>query len=113
MSSFPRPTPAALFPIPRSPAAEQGTVYHAPLTIFEEAFLAIRSPGENAKNLDVAGVGINPKRAVSHAKDSILTRQILQSVGDIDVAPRCAILSAQYDELTRVAGRVLCQRKSR
>ena len=52
-------------------------------------------------------VGVNPKGTVTHAETAILGSNFLQAVRDVDVSSRRAILSAQDDVLTRVAGRIL------
>ena len=80
--------------------------HSAALAILEHALLPIWSAGVNAECFLVSRIRIDAEGAVAHTKKAILAGEFLQTVGDINVSARRAVLRAQDGVLTGIAGRI-------
>ena len=105
--TFPTATPGFVAPVAAAPAAELGAVDRAAFTILKHAFLPVRPAGIDAERLHLSRIGIGAEGAVAHAEGAILAGNFFQTVGDIDVSAGSAVLRAQDDVLTGIAGGIL------
>src|SRR5512135_267987 len=105
--AVPAPAPGFVAPVAAAPAAELGTVDRAVFTILKHALLPVRPAGVDAERLHLSRIRIGAESAIAHAEDAVLAGQFFQPVGDVHVSTRRAVLRAQDDVLTGVAGGIL------
>src|SRR5207245_5499246 len=67
------------------------------------AFASVRPAGIDAQRLHLSWIRIDAESAVAHTERAILPGKFLQTIADVHVSARRAVLGAQDDVLTGVA----------